>query len=50
MPEITKEQELIDRLEAIEYRLEKIELFLTSNFDTILYGIDTPEEDIGQEE
>ena len=50
MPEITKEQELIDRLEAIEYRLERIELFLTSKWDTEEYGISEPAEDTGQED
>ena len=44
MPEKSKEEELLDRLEAIEYRLDKIELLLTSNFDTVPYGIEDKEE------
>ena len=44
------EKELEERLEKIEYRLDKIELILTSHWDCILYGLKDPEEDTGQQE
>ena len=44
MPEKSKEEQLKDRLEAIEYRLDRIEQLLTSNFDTVPYGIEDKEE------
>ena len=36
--------ELLDKIEVIEYRLDRIEQLLANNFDTIPYGIENKEE------
>jgi len=41
---LTKEEVLNNRLEDIEFRLDRIEQLLTNNFDTIPYGIQNKEE------